>query len=117
MEFCELCDNMLYMKVNKENKMFNYCRSCGNEVYLEDQKTKKIMEKKIGDSKSKYQMYLNKNIVHDNTLPRINNLTCPSDTCTKDEGMSNEVIFVKYDIDNMNYLYICKYCSHVWEKN
>lgn len=116
MEFCQLCDNMLYMKVNKDNDMSQYCRSCGNENSSENNESIKIMEKNVSESKSKYEMYLNKNIIHDNTLPRINNIECPSSSCTKESSKQNEVIFVKYDHDNMKFLYICSHCNYVWEK-
>ena len=28
MEFCELCDNMLYVKSNEEKKLVKYCKHC-----------------------------------------------------------------------------------------
>jgi DNA-directed RNA polymerase subunit M/transcription elongation factor TFIIS len=80
MDFCKFCDNMLYTKIDNDNNMIYHCRNCGEEKNNDDKKkTIKIMEKTYNNNSSQYHLYLNKNIIHDQTLPRINNVECPND--------------------------------------
>ena len=31
MEFCEVCDNMLYVKTNEKKELVKYCKHCSFE--------------------------------------------------------------------------------------
>ena len=37
MEFCEICDNMLYVKSNDTNMLVKYCKHCEFEIEMEMQ--------------------------------------------------------------------------------
>jgi aspartate carbamoyltransferase regulatory subunit len=54
----------------------------------------------------------------DPTLPRIYNIRCPNTACkTNEEGEKTpaEVIYMRYDDENMKYLYICTTCDTTWK--
>ena len=47
----------------------------------------------------------------DPTLPRLYNIQCPNDECKTENG----VIYIRYDSDNLKYLYICVDCDTKWK--
>jgi aspartate carbamoyltransferase regulatory subunit len=52
----------------------------------------------------------------DPTLPRINFLPCPNAACENhEENETREIIYVRYDNQQMKYIYICAKCDTVWE--
>ncbi len=118
MEFCKLCDNMLYIKrevTDKQDKLINYCKNCSNSVELKsDNKSILIFENNYEKEKINYKLFINPYIKYDPTLPRVNNLVCPNAKCTKKKNQDNEVIYIKYDNENMKYLYYCVYCEEFW---
>ncbi len=118
MEFCKLCDNMLYIKrevTDEQDKLINYCKNCSNSVELKsDNKSILIFENNYEKEKINYKLFVNPYIKYDPTLPRVNNLVCPNAKCTKKKNQDNEVIYIKYDNENMKYLYYCVYCEEFW---
>ena len=50
MEFCELCDNMLYVKSNEEKKLVKYCKHCEFEKVETIKKDGKIFVSKFRSS-------------------------------------------------------------------
>ena len=118
MEFCKLCDNMLYIKrevTDEQDKLINYCKNCSNSVELKsDNKSILIFENNYEKEKINYKLFVNPYIKYDPTLPRVNNLVCPNAKCTKKKNQDKEVIYIKYDNENMKYLYYCVYCEEFW---
>ena len=118
MEFCKLCDNMLYIKrevTDEQDKLINYCKNCSNSVELKsDNKSILIFENNYEKEKINYKLFINTYSKYDPTLPRVNNLVCPNAKCTKKKNQDNEVIYIKYDNENMKYLYYCVYCEEFW---
>ena len=43
MDFCKLCDNMLYIKID-EDKLKNYCKNCNFSEDVESNESKIIIE-------------------------------------------------------------------------
>ena len=57
----------------------------------------------------------------DPTLPRTKNIKCPNEKCN-DNGETkstenNEIIYLRYDNDNMKYIYLCSNCNYSWKNN
>jgi aspartate carbamoyltransferase regulatory subunit len=53
----------------------------------------------------------------DPTLPRINTIKCPNQACTSNEEQKEkerEIIYLRYDDVNMNFVYMCSTCDTVW---
>lgn len=122
MKFCEFCDNMLYIKSNEDDNfdVRYYCKNCNFEQPLSDdqeQSTMIIQNRYNSKDDVSYKTVINENIVHDPTVPHIDNLPCPNTNCTKPEGASNDVMYIKVDNINLKFVYYCTYCKHFWENN
>jgi hypothetical protein len=112
MKFCEYCENMLYITLTPEKDLLYYCKNCDNKV-VEKKELGSICvidDNKVDDV-TKYSQYMNKYIKHDPTLPRVNNIVCTNQQCTKKKDADNEVIYIKYDFVKMRYLYFCCHCE------
>lgn len=117
MKFCDICNNMFYVSVETvegKKKLVQYCKSCGHKSYTTSTKSMCIIDDNKVSDKIKYSQYVNKWIKYDPCLPRVKNITCPNETCTKDAQHDNEVIYIKYDNVDMKYLYHCCHCEHFW---
>lgn len=139
MNFCKICQNMLYVNIS-ESKDFKHlklvCKNCNyhediqnnsssqpvitkrftNNSKSSDLDEKCIMKTNYFDDIRSFQQYQTKNIKYDMTLPRVNNIPCPN--CKKNkinESKEPEVICVRYDQSNMKYLYFCCHCEHFWK--
>ena len=126
MNFCVKCENMYYLKLSKENpdKLIYYCRKCGHvdENMLNNEGIICVSKTHIKKTKQTFNNIINEYTKLDPTLPRINNVKCPNADCesnnqeTKD-GTDNEIIFLRYDNDNMKYIYLCNTCNYSWKNN
>ena len=53
-------------------------------------------------------------LLNDNTLPEIDkNIKCINLECKK----SPSIKYIKYDFENMKYMYICNHCGETWTNN
>jgi DNA-directed RNA polymerase subunit M/transcription elongation factor TFIIS len=135
MNFCPKCENWLVLEQAseeittptgaKEKKFFlnRICRFCG---YIEaDMKGGLVNETIVQERASEgYKILLNEFTRQDPTLPHANTLPCPNTTgdpstgkaiCpTHTSGTPRDVIVIKYDAQNMKYLYICNVCGEQW---
>lgn len=117
MKFCKFCDNMMYVDVEQNINLLYYCKNCNNrEVKKKEDQDKSICvidDDKLTDD-IKYNQYVNEYIEYNNTLPRVNNIICLNEECTKPNDKDNEVIYIKYDFTSMKYMYYCCYCKKFW---
>lgn len=118
MHFCSVCSNMYYISINSDdaNKLIYYCRNCGNEdstIQVEHLSVSKIQLKQ---NTKDFNTFINKYTKFDPTLPRTNKIKCPKAECTSniDDKINNEIIYIRYDDINMNYVYLCANCDCVW---
>jgi DNA-directed RNA polymerase subunit M/transcription elongation factor TFIIS len=118
MHFCENCNNMYYLKIadDNENNLIYYCRNCGNEDTKLTSSIICVSKTQIKRSEQKYSHIINEYTKMDPTLPRINTIRCPNQTCqsNKDE-IKREVIYIRYDDINMKYIYLCAVCDTMWK--
>ena len=107
MNFCEDCDNMLYVKINEDHVLEYYCKTCSrtykpnvNEsqcVYLEDYNTDTIKKESL----------VNKYTFDDPTLPFAKGIKCPNDKCSSKKA---NIKYMNYDNKGMKYMYVCMDC-------
>ena len=120
MHFCDKCDNMFYIKLETVdcNKITYYCRNCGNTNDELLDLGKCILKEKISNNENKYNMFINNYTKLDNTLPRLNYIKCPNETCKSNKQEfdinNREIISIRYDDTNMKYLYLCSHCDYTW---
>lgn len=118
MEFCEVCDNMLYMKTNENKNLVKYCKHCEFSKVETDVNSIKISETIYTEDDLLYNQNINKYLRYDPTLRRINDsqVKCPNTECATVEGQKpQQVVYIKYHPQNMKYLYICDHCGHIWK--
>ena len=133
MKFCSKCDNMYYIKISND-KLVNYCRKCKNEEEMPDDSINSISVSKthIKHKEGSFKHLINEYTKYDPTLPQINHIKCPNDDCPSNVGKTpgeesktgetalkakNKILYIRYDSDNMKYLYLCVNCDQVWESS
>jgi len=120
MKFCEKCDNMYYIGVDAEdpNKLTYYCRNCKHRDTSITEESLCVLNTQLRRGEQKFNHIINKYTKLDPTLPRIYNVLCPNPECKTNatvEKKPTEVIYVRYDDDNLKYLYICVECDTTWK--
>lgn len=117
MEFCQNCENMLYVRIggeedNPTGPLIYYCRKCGNEQEMKKEQlcVSKIQLKR---SEQKYDNIINEYTKLDLTLPHIYTIPCPNAEC-KSHKTGNDVIYIRYDDINLKYIYLCTKCDNIW---
>lgn len=119
MEFCDICNNMLYMRTNDNRELIKYCKHCSFEKKEENKGSVKISKTIYTEDDLLYNQNINKYLRYDNTLRRINDpkVKCPNKDCeTMDDSKNKDqqVLYIKYHPENMKYLYVCDHCGHIW---
>ena len=120
MHFCEKCQNMFYIKVSDTDgqQIVHYCRNCGNEntnISTDNVSISKIVFKGTEET---YHMYLNKYSKMDPTIPRINTMDCPNESCQCNNAQNpidKDILYVRYDDQNLKYIYMCCHCDTTWK--
>jgi len=120
MKFCVKCNNMYYISIdnNNDDKLTYYCRGCGHKDTNEEGVC--VLNTEFKKGKQHFEHIVNKYTKLDPTLPRIHNLPCPNDNCesnvengNKDDA-SRDILYMRYDDNNMKYLYMCCLCDKIW---
>ena len=66
-------------------------------------------------------LYTGNGGTQDITLPTIignPNIQCPNVECESIKEVKNSsVTYIKYDAENMKYIYICNYCGQKWKNS
>ena len=122
MKFCEKCDNMYYIGINQDdpNKLTYYCRNCRHVDETITDEGVCVLNTQLKKGEQKFNHIINKYTKMDPTLPRMYNILCPNVECitnTRTDKKPTEVIYVRYDDDNLKYLYICAECDTTWKTN
>lgn len=121
MYFCNKCDNMLYIRLASEesDSLVYYCRNCGESDQVIDKDNICVSRTEIVTQEKAYVNDVNQYTKFDPTLPRTNTIRCPNQTCISniDNDSNSEVIYLRYNDQNMKYIYICNYCDKTWKTN
>lgn len=114
MRFCDACNNMLYIKVEDASTLLYFCKNC-QAVFPEDtSESRCVTENVLDEDVSNYKQYITPYIKFDKTLPKVNNVMCPNQGCTRGKK-DNEVMYIKFNATSMSYLYYCCHCEHFWK--
>jgi aspartate carbamoyltransferase regulatory subunit len=117
-KFCSICECFLWLELNDENELVYHCKNCDNIIKHTDTTSSLcVMDNNYMEDNTNYRQYVTKYLKHDPTLPRVNNIKCPNTQCNKPSNEEDEVIFVKYDFQNMKYLYHCTFCEKFWKSD
>lgn len=118
MKFCQMCDNMMYIKVSDDmpQRMSYICKHCNTSEDCVATESICVLDNNYVDKNASYKQYMSKFLKYDMTLPHVTNITCPNESCrSHDSDVGNDVIIVKYDFDNMKYMYHCERCEAFWK--
>ena len=117
MKFCTKCDNMYYMKIGESNELTYYCRNCEHVESQIDNKNLKVYS--FNETINHKQMVINEYTHFDPTLPHLSSIRCPNPNgecpTSKDNGIQQDVIYIRYDEQNMKFMYMCSHCKYCWE--
>ncbi len=114
MNFCQICSNMLYIKIDENKDLIEYCKNCNFSKKSEDTNSRIVIDSTYNNQDINYKMHLNKFIKYDPTIPRVNNIPCQNKSCTKQSSDDNSIMIIKYDNVNLKYIYFCTYCDYFW---
>lgn len=120
MEFCDICDNMLYCKhviqddseSDDNNGVEYFCKFCGNTRPFAQNEPKLISSLSF-ERKNGIEDIIGDNIVHDRSLPHVSSVNCVNENCNRGDS-DNDVILLRYDKNNSKFLYYCTHCKTRW---
>ncbi len=118
--FCKQCQNMTFLYTDESKNLIHHCKAClYSEPYLKKNNCiYSIQFKKYDNSE-----YINSNpyVTHDITLPKIKNnpnIKCINSECISiKDSKECDITYIKYDMENMKYIYICNHCGQKWKNN
>lgn len=115
MDFCKVCENMLYIKINdatedetEERQLVYYCKNC-NETYDKTDDNNCVYHISYDLDNIKRENAVNKYSVNDPTLPKATGKKCPNKQCP---AKKTNIVYIKSDDSNMKYIYICVACHN-----
>jgi DNA-directed RNA polymerase subunit M/transcription elongation factor TFIIS len=118
LHFCPVCRNYLFAQIEKEvetdqQTLIRLCRNCGYKQT--DVKGGLVSEIVVGErSAESYKILLNEFTAEDPRLPHLHGtIKCPDPVCPSHNSTS-DIIYMKYDQVNLNFLYICYVCKFTW---
>ena len=120
MNFCSVCNNMYYLRIDEQNpnKLDYYCRNCGHEDKLLAHDNMCVSKTYIKKNDQSFNHIINEYTKLDPTLPRVSTILCPNPECeTNTKNKKREIIYIRYDDTNMKYVYLCSDCSTIWQTN
>ena len=99
--FCNKCNNLLYIKNKETNELEYYCRNCDNiEEYKEDDYC--VYENKINNDFYIHNIINNKWLIKDPTLPVLNNIDCINKNCIINNYIDNSIIIYNCNDDTIS---------------
>ena len=118
--FCKQCQNMTFLYTDESKNLIHHCKAC---LYSEPYSKKNNCIYSIQFKKYDNSEYINSNpyVTHDITLPKIKNnpnIKCVNSGCPSiTESKPCDITYIKYDMENMKYIYICNHCGQKWKNN
>jgi DNA-directed RNA polymerase subunit M/transcription elongation factor TFIIS len=113
MEFCEVCDNMLYLSnVEDEMSLIHLCKKCGFQRKSSEGTT--LVSSLSFSKQAPYTSAVNQYTKLDPTLPRIQGMPCPKPDC-ENHKLARDIIYIRYDNVDLKYAYLCPICDTVWK--
>ena len=122
-KFCQICNNMYYMKIDNEGDnqhLMYWCKNCGDSQKHTSEESNCVLERNYNEEEKNYKNFINKYTTEDVTLPRVDNIICPNKDCLcnkEDKTNKREVIYIKYDNEKMKFIYLCCICKTAWKNS
>lgn len=113
--FCTVCNNYLYLMVDETSgDLQRMCRNCGYKDVSEQGGL--VSEVRIEQLSAEGYNLINEFTLKDPRLPHLRgSMKCVNDICpTNVSGKESDVVYIKYDNENLRYIYICTVCETNW---
>jgi DNA-directed RNA polymerase subunit M/transcription elongation factor TFIIS len=116
--FCTECHNLTTICIREtDQSLVHHCKACGLSD-ASDPKDHCLYTIIFKGRDMKHSLNQNQYMTHDVTLPKIKgnpHLKCLNPECASHAGPdTSSVTYVRYDDDQMKYLYICDSCGQSW---
>jgi DNA-directed RNA polymerase subunit M/transcription elongation factor TFIIS len=116
--FCSKCDNKYYHRILGNQLIYN-CRVCGNTEQNVSNQALCVLDTQFQQGTQNFDFIVNKYTKFDPTLPHLF-VHCPNDQCKTNAGNNNidsttDAIYLRYDNNQMKFLYICTECDYKWK--
>jgi hypothetical protein len=98
-----------------ETEFIRKCRNCG---FQQNETPGLVMEMVVQEKTSdSYKVVLNEFTKDDPKIPHLKNLKCPNDTCPSRQpgGPESDVMYIRYDRENLKFIYLCTHCPTHWK--
>jgi hypothetical protein len=108
------------ISVDDANVLTYYCRNCRHKDETITEEGVCVLNSQLKKGEQKFNHIINEYTKLDPTLPRIYNMKCPNVQCKTNmeaDGKKAEIIYIRYDDDNLKYLYMCTVCDTTWKTN
>jgi DNA-directed RNA polymerase subunit M/transcription elongation factor TFIIS len=113
--FCAVCSNYLYLHVDETTgDLQRSCRNCGYKDTAEQGGL--VSEMRIEQLTAEGYNLINEFTLRDPRLPHLTGtLKCINGVCASNtEGRESDIVYIKYDYENLRYMYICTQCKTSW---
>lgn len=147
LKFCPHCSNYMNMFIDTSSDIKYKCRACGFEqsattaesaaaasdaalskatksaaAAVSDECEACILDLTVREKGTggKVIMQIDKYTLNDPTLPHETSgaIKCPNDKCSSNKGETTpDVIYIKYDSVNLQYIYVCTRCDFKWKSS
>lgn len=107
MNFCEDCDNMLYVDIDENDILTYKCKTCERKYDSSINKNNCVYEESFDNDSIKKETLINNYTFDDPTLPKAKGIKCPNDNCS---SKKSNIVYINYDNKNMKYIYVCLDC-------
>lgn len=117
-QFCENCDNKYYHAIHPTTgALILYCRACAH-TKTDITNTTCVLSTNVRSQAVNIHSLVNKYTKYDPTLPHTY-LLCPNQDCSTNTGKDaphiTDAAIIRYNYEQMKFIYICTECDHVWE--
>lgn len=117
MKFCPECDNMMEARETTEKPVrAQYaCTYCTHTESCIATESICVVDNNYNDKEARYKQYMTPYLKDDPTLPHVSTIPCPNKSCkSHDPSIEGDVLYVKYDVDDMRFIYQCQHCETYW---
>tara|TARA_Y200000002_G_C22660971_1_gene655710 strand:- start:24 stop:377 length:354 start_codon:yes stop_codon:yes gene_type:complete len=109
---------MLYIKIDENNKLKYHCKLCLDEYELdslEGSNKECVYKQDYNFENNSFDSYVKSSTIYeDKTLPYLTNMKCVNAQCPTHEGTPKKVKYIKYNKDEMKFIYFCCVCESKW---
>lgn len=133
MQFCPACDNILHMQIGQLEKNASttqipltlYCKHCPYSIDVDQTKKNQNMmfnpcmyrSNYSSNHALYYSTLINQYTFDDPSLPRID-MACQNSNCVSHrDDVQSEILYVRFNDQDMRYVYLCKHCRQCWTIN